>query len=105
MLFHILAPRDSCSAFSLVEPLFRIIFWWLKLSCFSSFYQQTKVLAAYMEKWPRSSSKSAVDGHNHKHAHDRPQDDSNVQFTLLQNNQTRIYSPYLLSTGCASLSI
>ena len=50
MLFHILAPRDSCSAFSLVEPLFRIIFWWLKLSCFSSFYQQTKVLAAYMEE-------------------------------------------------------
>ena len=50
MLFHILAPRDSCSAFLLVEPLFRIIFWWLKLRCFSSFYQQTKVLAAYMEE-------------------------------------------------------
>ena len=50
MPFHILAPRDSFSAFSRVKPLFRVIFWWLKLRCFSSFYQQTKVLAAYMEE-------------------------------------------------------
>ena len=52
MLFHILAPRDRIAflLFSRVKPLFRIIFWWLKLRCFSSFYQQTKVLAAYMEE-------------------------------------------------------
>ena len=50
MLFHILAPRDSVSAFFTREAAVSHYFLVTETSLFSSFYQQTKVLAAYMEE-------------------------------------------------------
>ena len=50
MLFHILAPRDSFSAFFTCEAAVSHYFLVTETSLFLLFYQQTKVLAAYMEE-------------------------------------------------------